>query len=100
MSAAEKEKVNVDSKLSTNKYFVDEKNAHIILKSEGLDMAEFHKLELACPAGLYKMDANGGIKFDYAGCLECGTCRILCGTTILKKWEFPRGTFGVEYRFG
>jgi len=93
-------KVNVDAKLAVDKFFVDEENAHIILKTEGVDMAEFHKLELACPAGLYKVDAKGNLKFDYAGCLECGTCRILCGATILEKWEFPRGTFGIEYRYG
>jgi len=93
-------KVNVDSKLFKNKYYVDEENAHIILKSGSLDMDEFRKLEIACPAGLYKVSTKGEIHFDYAGCLECGTCRILCGSTILEKWEFPRGTFGIEYRWG
>lgn len=58
--------VNVDAKLSTDKFVVDE----------------------------------GNLQFDCAGCLECGTCRVLCGETILKKWEFPQGTFGVEFRFG
>ena len=28
----------------------------------------------------YKKDENG-YHFDYAGCLECGTCRALCGNT-------------------
>ena len=43
----------------------------------------------------------GGVKsFDYAGCLECGTCRIACGDTIVKKWRYPGPTMGVEYRFG
>ncbi|MDM3639094.1 ferredoxin family protein, partial [Proteus mirabilis] len=36
----------------------------------------------------------------YAGCLECGTCRILCGETILKKWEYPCATLGREFRYG
>lgn len=94
------EKVNVDTKLSTDKFYIDEESAHIILKKEGIDMDEFRKLMLACPAGIYKLDREGEIHFDYAGCLECGTCRILCGSTILEKWEFPRGTFGVEYRYG
>ena len=43
---------------------------------------------------------ENGYHFDYAGCLECGTCRALCGNTIIKKWEYPNGTFGVEYREG
>ncbi len=42
-----------------------------------------------CPAALYKIDENGATSFDYAGCLECGTCRIACGDTIVKKWGEP-----------
>ena len=53
-----------------------------------------------CPAALYKIDEDGKKSFDYAGCLECGTCRIACEGTIVKKWENPRPTMGVEYRFG
>ncbi len=94
-----KNSVNVDVKLGVNKFFVDEGEAHIELVDKP-DLIEFKKLEAACPAGLYKRDDNGNFKFDYAGCLECGTCRILCGKTILKKWEYPNGTFGVEYRYG
>ena len=94
-----KNTVNVDVKLGVNKFFVDEGEAHIELV-DNPDLNEFKKLEVACPAGLYKRDENGNFNFDYAGCLECGTCRILCGKTILKKWEFPNGTFGIEYRYG
>lgn len=91
--------VNVDAKLAANKYNVDEGHAHIELARDP-DPAEFRKLVLACPAALYKLDEEGGPSFDYAGCLECGTCRILCGTAILKRWEYPQPTMGVEYRYG
>ena len=73
--------VNVDEYLSLNKYEVDESNAHIELVDDPSD-EEFDKL------------------IDYAGCLECGTCRFACGDTIIKKWENPQPTMGVEYRFG
>ncbi|EDL2500555.1 ferredoxin family protein, partial [Salmonella enterica subsp. enterica serovar Typhimurium] len=23
-----------------------------------------------------------------------------CGNTLLEKWEYPAGTFGVEFRYG
>ena len=91
--------VNVDVKLGVNKFHVDESNAHIVVKANP-DRAELAKLLKACPAGLYKLDDAGNLQFDYAGCLECGTCRVLCGKTILEKWEFPQGTLGVEYRRG
>lgn len=91
--------VNVDQKLGLDKFYVDEENAHIVLKADP-DRDELKKLILACPAGLYKVDEKGAVLFDYAGCLECGTCRVLCGNTILEKWEFPVGTLGVEFRWG
>ena len=91
--------VNVDVKLGVNKFHVDEGNPHIQLVDTP-DRMELRKLLMACPAGLYKLDDAGAIQFDYAGCLECGTCRILCGSTILRKWEYPQGTLGVEYRYG
>lgn len=92
--------VNVDEKLGLDKFYVDEENAHIVLKKGDIDRNEFHKLVLACPANCYKEDENGEFRFDYAGCVECGTCRVLCGKTILQKWEFPQGTMGIEYRYG
>ena len=91
--------VNVDEYLSLNKYEVDESNAHIELVDDPSD-EEFDKLIRVCPAALYKRDEDGKKTFDYAGCLECGTCRIACGGTIIKKWENPQPTMGVEYRFG
>ncbi len=93
--------VNVDIKLGVNKFHVDEGHPHIIL-AENPDINEFHKLMKACPAGLYKQD--GGIAEFLAGafpgCLECGTCRVLCGNTILEQWQYPAGTFGIDFRYG
>lgn len=92
--------VNVDEYLAVNKYEVDEACAHIEIVEEP-DDTEFDKLIMVCPAALYKRDGETGEKtFDYAGCLECGTCRIVCGDTIIKKWVNPGPTMGVEYRFG
>lgn len=91
--------VNVDEYLGVNKYEVDEGNAHIVLVDDPSD-EEFDKLIKVCPAALYKRTADGEKVFDYAGCLECGTCRMICGDTIIKKWENPGPTMGVEYRFG
>lgn len=96
--------VNVEEKLGVDKFNVDEENPHIVLKKEGQDTPEyrkeFEKLVVACPAHLYSINDDGSYRFDYAGCLECGTCRVLCGKTILEKWEFPQGTFGIEFRQG
>lgn len=94
--------VRVDELISVNKFNVDEENAHIELSDElaKLPDEEWGKLVRVCPAGLYREDEDKTRSFDYVGCLECGTCRIACGDTIIKKWEQPSPFCGVQYRFG
>ena len=99
MSKVKEITVNVDEFLALDKYEVDEESAHIELVDDP-DIEEFLKLVRVCPAALYKIDEDGKKSFDYAGCLECGTCRVLCGDTILTQWEYPLGTFGVDFRYG
>lgn len=91
--------VNVDEYLARNKYEVDEGNPHIELVP-GADPAAFLRLVRACPAALYKLDAAGSQVFDPAGCLECGTCRIVGADTVVARWRYPGPTMGVEYRYG
>lgn len=91
--------VNVEEKLGIDKFHVHEGHAHIVL-CDAPDRAELQKLVNACPAGLYRLLPDGSVQYDCVGCLECGACRILCGSTILKQWEYPQGGFGIEYRYG
>jgi len=40
---------------------------------------------------------------DPAGCLECGTCLVVCqatGAGGIVHWTYPRGTYGVSYGRG
>ncbi|WP_432748275.1 ferredoxin family protein [Pectinatus frisingensis] len=92
--------MSIEEKLGVDKYLVDENNAHIEIDNTHSDIQEKMKLVNACPAGLYKLSDDGTLSFDYAGCLECGTCRILSMGKVVSKWEFPLGTMGIEYRLG
>jgi len=91
--------VNVDTYLSLNKYQVDEGNPHIELVADP-GRESFLELVRVCPAGLYKVGADGGQHVDFAGCLECGTCRIVGGGGIVASWRYPGATMGIEYRYG
>lgn len=75
--------VNVDVKLGVNKFNVDEDSPHIILKTDP-DKQALEVLIKACPAGLYKKQDDGSVRFDYAGCLECGTCG---SSALIRCWK-------------
>ena len=86
--------------LGLDKFIVDDEEAHIVLDKTYCRMCAAKPCTLACPAGLYTVK-DGEISFDYAGCLECGTCRVVCphsGKALV--WCYPRGGFGVHYRYG
>lgn len=93
-------KANVEEKLAVNKFYIDEGNPHIILKEKDTDLDVLKQIIIACPAGLYSLNDDGTISFDFAGCLECGTCRVLGIGTVIDKWDYPQGTCGVEFRYG
>ena len=94
------EYLNVDNKLGIDRFRVDEHSAHIEIEKEWKNPVDIDRLIRACPAGLYRYDDNQELVFDYAGCLECGTCKILGFGNVVSKWEWPQGTFGISYRFG
>ena len=89
--------MKLEERLGANKYYVDETSPHILVDGAGFSLEEKMKLVNGCPAGLYTLQDNGDLAFDFAGCLECGTCRVLCGETIVKTWKYPRNAKGVEF---
>jgi len=71
---------------------------HIILDTTRCSTCEQKACLYFCPAGCFT-ENNGGIEFSYEGCLECGTCRIMCPNEALT-WNYPLGGFGVSFRYG
>ena len=93
-------RMSIEQLLGINKYLVDDELAHIKVDKEICKTCPGKPCTFACPAGLYTLK-DGDISFDYAGCLECGTCRVVCpraGEVI--TWTYPRGGFGVQFRYG
>lgn len=91
--------MRIEDKLACNRFHVDNDYVHIEINKECKDMDAIQKVVLACPAKLYRVE-DGVLKFSYEGCLECGTCRVLGGKTVLKSWNHPIGGMGVEFRMG
>lgn len=95
-------KMSAEKLLSLNKFHVDEHDPHIIVDKQLCKTCDRKPCLLICSAVCYKL-VDGEIQFDYAGCLECGTCRIVCcslGNKGVIKWEYPRTTFGISFRYG
>ena len=92
-------KMSIEDRLGLDLFHTDEENSHIKVDLENVDMAELKKLLLACPAQCYTL-VDGVPGFSHLGCLECGTCRVLCHGTIVKEWNHPIGEVGVTFRQG
>lgn len=69
--------MSVEQLLGVDKFAVDDDHAHIKVDKEVCKTCPGKPCTYACPAGLYTVKEDG-ISFDYAGCLECGTCRVVC----------------------
>lgn len=84
-------------RLETVAFTVDE-TPHIEVDGEQCRHCERHSCLTFCPAGCFTESTERRVDFYYVGCLECGTCLILCNEEAVS-WNYPRGGFGITYRF-
>ncbi len=92
--------VKVEDKLYRNRYLVDEGNPHVRVHRPEKATAALMALTTICPAGCWTTQDDGSIAPTLDGCLECGTCRIVCAPTGELDWNYPRGGHGILYKFG
>ncbi len=94
--------VNVEEKLFQNRYRVDAGRPHIKIKSADVCTNEcvVKSCTFVCPASCYKIEGNGTVTLITDGCLECGSCRIICSEHMNVDWEYPRGGHGILFKFG
>ena len=92
--------VNVETKLFQNRYLVDAGRPHIKVRPHTTPSPALQSMTRICPAGCYSLNDSGQVEIAPDGCLECGTCRIVCDGTDEIEWSYPRGGFGVLFKFG
>lgn len=91
----------IERKLSLNTYNVDPDRAHIrIIDADICRVCVRQQCINGCPATCYTPQQDGTVLFSYEGCVECGTCRIVCNEFTNIEWTYPRGGFGIQYRHG
>ena len=98
MSNAPKSKV--EDKLYNNRYVVDPGKPHIRVRPHAIPSEALLALTHVCPANCYQTNDQGQVEIAADGCLECGTCRGVCAAGDEIEWSYPRGGFGVLFKFG
>ena len=92
--------VNIEEKLFQNRYKVDAGRPHITARDTDVcQSCDAKPCTVCCPAGCWSLDDGGKIDLVVDGCLECGTCRLVCDSDNVD-WNYPRGGFGILFKFG
>lgn len=97
MTADAEARLTAAELLGRDAFVVDEDYAHIVVDPSICRSCAHHACIAACPAALFSRDGAGDVHFDHAGCLECGTCRVVCTPGGIVRWTYPRAGFGVTY---
>ncbi len=90
----------IEDRLAQNRYVVDAGRPHIRVVPHTIPSPVLRALVHACPAGCYAETDRGTVEVAPDGCMECGTCRVLTQATGEVEWKWPRGGYGVLFKFG
>lgn len=90
--------MNIEEKLYTITFRSDEES-HLVQKdAEVCAACEKKWCTIFCPAETYIWEAEKLI-INFENCLECGACKIGCPYLNIE-WRYPRGGYGVRFKFG
>ena len=92
--------VRVEDRLFNNRYVVDSGRPHIKVKPHTTPSQALLALMRICPAHCYDLNDRGQVEVTSDGCLECGTCRVICTEFRNVEWDYPRGGYGILFKFG
>jgi len=97
-----KKTMTVEEKLDLTKFTTDQNYEHITINPEICkSKCTTYQCVYGCPASCYQFteseEAPGPVTLDIVGCLECGTCKLVCPHGSVD-WHYPKGGFGVEFK--
>ena len=87
----------IEDKIATTRYNVDYR-PHIKVNTEACESCAEKPCLYICPVQSYVL-ADDKLVFNWQGCVECGACHIVCAKNAID-WNYPRGGYGVCFRFG
>jgi ferredoxin like protein len=89
-------KTSLEDALNADVWDVDE-SAHIVVDTNKCASCKTRPCTVVCPANAFTL-LGDKMLYSYEGCLECGTCRVLCPLKAIT-WKYPLSGRGVQYRF-
>ena len=89
--------LRIEDLLNSNVWDVDYE-PHIKVDYEKCEKCKAKPCIVLCPAGCFT-EMSGKVLYSYEGCLECGTCRIICPYNAIE-WKYPVSGRGIHFRFG
>lgn len=90
----------ITDKLFSIRYKCDEASHLAIKDQEVCGRCTGKTCTTVCPAEVYEWEAEAKVnRVAYENCVECGTCRIACSSDNIE-WRYPKGGYGITYRFG
>ncbi len=92
------ENVSLEDRLYSVKY-EDPGDSHLDVQVPGIcaERCRTNDCMKACPADVWRESEDGTPLIAYENCLECGTCRIVCGQNNVI-WTYPENGSGVTYK--
>ena len=90
--------MKIEDKLYTVTSKTDEESHLVQIDPDVCEACERKWCTIFCPAETYKWE-DDKLLIAFENCLECGACKIGCPYLNIQ-WRYPRGGFGVRYKFG
>ena len=90
--------MNIDEIFDNTSYTID-REPYIVLDTTVCTGCDNRGCANSCPARCYSWsEEEQKMTFVHDGCLECGTCYVVCHRNAFTRWRYPMGGFGVAYR--
>lgn len=93
--------MNIDERLGLIQ-FKNDHQTHIAIKDAHvcLNTCKDKPCAVLCPAAVYEWnEEKKKIIAQFENCIECGGCRMICPYLNIDC-HWPRGGFGVSYKYG
>ncbi len=91
--------MKIDERLARNA-ITPQEESHITIDQQKCKRCKERPCIYACPGYLYELiEETSKMRVEHSGCLECGTCLVVCAEGALD-WSYPDGGMGIRYRMG